>query len=102
MDETFALETGVSRSNPRSSSASTVRPAQAAGTVPVTVSQLVPQGGPHGVPGSIAVRGAAMPSATGTGSSGAFQIPAVSGTRSGYTAGLIRSFRTRVSRDSMR
>ncbi len=70
-------------SKPRSRTASTVRPAHSAGTVPVTVNQLVPHGGPQGEPTSIGVRAAAIPSSTGTGSPGAFHTPTVSGTDSG-------------------
>lgn len=54
---------GVRGVNPRSSTASTVRPAHSAGTVPVTLNQLVPHGRPHGVPGAMGVVGAFSPSA---------------------------------------
>ena len=50
---------------------------------PVHRDQLVPQGAPHLAPTAIGSRGAARPSATGTGSPGATQIDAVSGTDSG-------------------
>ena len=70
-------------SNPRSMIASTVLPAHSAGTVPATVSQLVPHGAPHRSPTATGSRGAARPSATGTGSPGATQIDPVNGTDSG-------------------
>ena len=66
-------------SNPRSMIASTVRPAHSAGTVPRTVIQLVDHGAPQRPRRRNGARGAASPSATGTGSPGAAQIPASSG-----------------------
>ncbi len=92
---------GIIRSKPRSRTASTVRPAQSAGTVPVTLNQVVPQAGPHVSPIAQGPYGAARPSATGTGSPGASQRPISSGTGREWTAGLMRSLRTRRRRCSV-
>ncbi|WP_345149919.1 hypothetical protein [Nonomuraea rubra] len=73
----------MSASKPRSRIASTIRPLHSAGTVPVTVNQLVPHGAPHAWPTAIGSRSAARPSATGTGSPGACQTATSRGTDSG-------------------
>ena len=73
VDEALALEARHvrRRSRGRGSPRRSGRPTPA-GTVPVTVNQLVPQGAPHGVARPRSARvGAASPSATGTGSPGA-------------------------------
>lgn len=93
---------GMFSSKPRSRIASTVRPAHASGTVPVTRNQLVPHGAPQRVPTVIGSTSAASPSATGTGSPGACHTATSRGTDSGYTAGRTRSSRTRLRRASTR
>ncbi len=72
------------------------RPAQSAGTSPLNRNQAVPQAGPQAVPIGAGAYDAASASAGGTGSPGACQISARSGTASPYTAGLIRSIKARL------
>jgi hypothetical protein len=62
---------GRSIAKPRSTNASTVSPAQSAGTAPVRWNQLVPQAGPQTSKGSLGRYGAARASATSGGSPGA-------------------------------
>lgn len=87
---------------PRSMTASTRRPAHSSGTLPLILNQLVDQGGPHRCPSVTGSYGAARPSATGTGSPGAFQIAISTGTVRAWTAGRMRWFSTRSSRCSVR
>ncbi len=58
------------------------RPRHRSGTVPVTCSHIVDQGGPQGVPGVISVNSWAAASANGTGSPGAVHAVSVSGAES--------------------
>ncbi len=91
---------GQSPTNPRSNTASTRRPAQSCGTVPVTRSQLVDHGRPHGSPTANGRYDARNASATGTGSSGTCHTARSSGTNAAYFAGATRSASTRASRSS--
>ena len=80
---------GESARKPRSRRASTRRPDQAAGTVPVKRNHVVPHGGPQ-----------RCPTANGARSSGVGPASTTRGTRSGCTSGSTRSVSSRVMRSS--
>ena len=80
---------GESARKPRSRSASTRRPDQAAGTVPVKRNHVVPHGGPQRSPTANGARWSRLGPASTT-----------RGTRSGCTSGSTRSVSSRVMRSS--
>lgn len=71
---------GQSPTKPRSMTASTRRPAHAAGTCPRIRNQVVPHGGPQGVSIANGVYEAPAASSKGTGSPGACQASTSKGT----------------------
>ncbi len=91
---------GQSPWKPGSTSSSTVRPAHSAGTAPVTSNHHVDHARPQASPTANGRYSAASASAAGTGSSGTCHAARVTGVRAWWTAGTIRSFRTRSMRAS--